>query len=51
MIEVLQIDKHTFEVSWDENDPQESVLNHFTEQDFLDIITGHLNKLEEKDNV
>jgi hypothetical protein len=50
-IEVLQIDKHTFEISWDENDPQESVFNNFTEQDFITIIKEHLNKLKEKDNV
>ena len=50
-IEVQQISEHTFEISWDENDPQESVFNNFTEQDFLDIIKEHINKLKEKDNV
>jgi hypothetical protein len=50
-IEVQQISEHTFEISWDEKDPKESVFNHFTEQDFLDIIKEHLNKLKEKDDV
>jgi len=27
-----------FEISWDENDPLESMFNDFTEQDFIDII-------------
>ena len=50
-IEVQQISEHTFEISWDENDPKESVFNHFTEQDFLNIITEYINKLKENDNV
>jgi hypothetical protein len=48
-IEVQQISEHTFEISWDENDPQESVFNHFTEQDFLNIITEYINKFNETD--
>ena len=51
MIEVKEIDEYTIEISWDENDPKESVFNHFTEQDFLNIITEYINKLKENDNV
>lgn len=29
----------SFTITWDPNDPTESVLNHWTEEDFIDVIT------------
>lgn len=48
-IEVKEREDGSFDISWDENDPQESMLNNFTEQDFIDVITQHLDELNEKD--
>lgn len=47
MIEVKEIDEYTFEISWDENDPKESILNNFTEQDFIDVLMNRIKELEE----
>lgn len=49
MIEVKELGDNSFEISWDENDPKESILNNFTEQDFIDVITNRLKELEEND--
>jgi hypothetical protein len=38
MIDVKEEDDGTFTISWDENDPSESMLNTWTEQDFIDAI-------------
>ena len=46
MIEVTQNDDKTFTISWDENDPQESMFNDWTEKDFLNAITNYINTLE-----
>jgi hypothetical protein len=51
MIEVKQLEDNTFEISWDENDPQESMFNNYTEQDFLDAIQKHLDNLKEQEDV
>ncbi len=37
-IEVKELEDHSFEISWNENDPLESQLNDWTEQDFIDAI-------------
>ena len=50
MIEVKEIDEYTFEISWDENDPKESILNNFTEQDFIDVLMNRIKELEENAN-
>lgn len=39
----------SFEISWDEKDPQESIFNHYTEEDFIRVITEYLDKLKEDD--
>ena len=49
MIEVKELKDNSFEISWDENDPVESILNTWTESDFIDAIQKHLDKLEEND--
>jgi hypothetical protein len=38
MIEVKELEDGSLEISWDENDPLESQLNTWTEQDFIDAI-------------
>ena len=47
MIEVTQEDDNTFTISWDENDPQESMFNTWTEEDFINAIQDKLNTLQE----
>ena len=47
MIEVTQEDDNTFTISWDENDPQESMFNTWTEEDFINAIQDKLKALEE----
>lgn len=47
MIEVKENEDGSFEISWDENDPRESVFNDWTEQDFVDVIEKHLKSLTE----
>jgi len=51
MIEVTENADKTFTISWDENDPQESIFNDFTEQDFIDLIQNYLNSLKESGEV
>lgn len=45
MIEVTEEQDGTFTISWDENDPLESVFNTWTEQDFIKIITEAAEKV------
>jgi hypothetical protein len=47
MINVKQEDNGTFTISWDENDPQESILNTWTQEDFINAIENKLRSLEE----
>ena len=47
MIEVKEETDGSFTIYWDENDPQESMLNTWTEQDFIDAITQKLEELNE----
>ena len=42
MIDVKQIAEKEFEISWDENDPIESMLNTWTEEDFINFFTEKL---------
>jgi hypothetical protein len=50
-IEVVQNEDKSFTISWDENDPQESILNEWTEHDFIDVIVEGANLALEKDLV
>lgn len=45
MIEVKEREDGSFDISWDENDPVESQLNHWTEQDFIDCIMQECKKV------
>ena len=47
MIDVKENEDGTFTISWDENDPEESIFNTWTEKDFTDAITNYLNALKE----
>ena len=47
MINVKQENNGTFTISWDENDPQESILNTWTQEDFINAIENKLQSLEE----
>ena len=47
MIEVKEEQDGSFTISWDEKDPVESMMNTWTESDFLDAIQKQLDKLKE----
>jgi len=49
MIEVKEEQDGTFTISWNENDPVESMMNNWTEEDFLDAIQKQLDKLKENE--
>lgn len=38
MIDVKEEEDGSLTISWDKNDPSESILNTWTEQDFIDAI-------------
>jgi hypothetical protein len=44
-IEVIENEDKTFTISWDENSPTESILNTWTEEDFIRVITSSLENL------
>ena len=48
MIEVTENEDNSLTISWDETSPTESILNTWTEDDFIKVIMEHLQKL--KDN-
>lgn len=51
MIEVKEENDGSLTISWDETDPVESILNTWTEQDFIQAITNQLNNLKEKEDL
>ena len=50
MIEVKEETDGSLTISWDENDPAESILNSWTEDDFLLAIQQRLDELKENKN-
>ena len=44
-IEVKELGNGRYEISWDKNDPQESILNTLTEQDIIESVKEHLKKI------
>lgn len=48
-IKVTERQDGSFDIEWDENDPQESMFNTWTESDFINTITKHLEQLKEDD--
>ena len=51
MIDVTENQDGTFTISWDENDPTESIFNDFKEEDFINLIQNYLNTLQESGKV
>ncbi len=47
MIEVHENEDGSFQIDWDENDPVESIMNEWTEEDFIQVIKDHLETLQE----
>ncbi len=50
MIEVTEEKDGSFTIEWDDQDPAESILNTWSEQDFIDVIQERLHQLENKNN-
>ena len=48
MIQVIENEDKSLTISWDETSPTESILNTWTEDDFIKVIMEHLQNL--KDN-
>lgn len=46
-IKVTENGDKTFTIEWDENDPKESILNGWTEQDFINAIKDYLQTFKE----
>ena len=46
MINVKEETDGSFTISWNENDPIESQLNHWVEEDFLNAIKEKLKECE-----
>lgn len=49
MIKVEEKGDGSFDISWDENDPVESIFNTWTQEDFVKVIESYLNQLLEED--
>lgn len=48
MIKVTENDDGSLTIDWDENDPVESQLNHWSEEDFVNAIREGLKWKEQK---
>jgi hypothetical protein len=46
MIEVQELGNGRYEISWDENDPVESQLNHWEEKDFIKCLCDACDELK-----
>lgn len=46
MIDVKENEDGSFTITWDENDPVESVLNTWTESNFIQVIMDRVNELK-----
>ena len=49
MIQVTENENGSFTISWDETSPTESILNTWTEEDFIKVIMEHLEKINENE--
>jgi hypothetical protein len=49
-IEVTENNDGSFQISWDENDPIESMMNNWTDQDFIQAIMEQINASLEPNN-
>ena len=49
MIQVTENEDKSFTITWDETSPTESILNTWTEDDFIKVIMEYLQKLNNND--
>jgi hypothetical protein len=49
MIQVTENEDGSFTISWNENSPTESILNTWTEEDFIRAIRQSVEDLNEED--
>ncbi len=49
MIEVTENENGSFTISWDETSPTESILNTWTEEDFINAIMQSIENLNKND--
>ena len=49
MIQVTENEDGSFTISWDENSPTESILNTWTEDDFIRAIKQSIEVLNQND--
>jgi hypothetical protein len=45
MIEVHENKDGSFQIDWDENDPVESIMNDWTEEDFIQALKEHIEQV------
>jgi hypothetical protein len=50
-IKVTEKEDGSFDIEWNENDPQESIFNTWTSKDFENAIQKHLDNLKEQEDV
>ncbi len=50
MIQVTENGDNSFTISWDENSPTESILNTWTEEDFIRVLMETCEKLIDDTN-
>ena len=50
-IQVRELENNEFQISWDENDPIESMLNTWTEDDFINFFTEKLLQMVDDNDV
>jgi len=51
MIDCIENEDGSLTISWDENDPKESLFNTWTEQDFIDCIMDKCKEVLGKEDV
>jgi len=49
MIQVIENEDKSFTISWDETSPTESILNTWTEEDFIQCIMDRCNQILENE--
>jgi hypothetical protein len=47
MIQVTENEDKSFTISWDETSPTESILNTWTEDDFIKVIMERVEELKD----
>ena len=47
---VEQINENEFSITWDENSPEESIFNTWTEEDFIRALKDYVEKIAPKED-